>query len=26
VIGREAFIPNEGATGRTRDLADIEDL
>ena len=26
VIGREAFIRNKRATGRTRDLADIEDL
>ncbi|HEX5474123.1 MAG TPA: hypothetical protein VFX12_05610 [Vicinamibacterales bacterium] len=26
VIGRDAFIRNKRATGRTRDLADIEDL
>jgi hypothetical protein len=26
VIGREAFIRNKKATGRTKDLADIEDL
>jgi hypothetical protein len=26
VIGREAFIRNKKATGRTKDLADIEGL
>ena len=25
-IGREAFVANKRATGRTRDLADLEDL
>jgi hypothetical protein len=26
VVGRDAFIRNKSATGRARDLADIEDL